>query len=387
MYFGSWREDRDGKLAEERFDHEWPYLKKGEHPPSVDVAEGCTLKQLCFDFLDTKKAQLDAGELSQRSFRDYFVTCKLLADTFGKERKVAALGPADFRTLRANLAERLGPVSLRNTINRICSVFNHAYPNRLIDKPFDGYGTAFTRPPAKALRKDRNEAGAKLFERDEVIRLLDAADLELKAMILLGLNCAFGNSDIAHLSESDVDQSKGWVSLPRTKTQIPRRIPLWPETLAALDAALAVRPAPATPTARGLCFLTRSGLPLVRVQLRKEQQDDTMPATDNSTPPEAGPGHIPIDVLSGRFSKLLKKLHINGRRGLGFYTLRHCFETYGGECRDQVAVDAIMGHVDSTMAGNYRHRISDERLMAAVEAVRTWLYADASDNDTEIGAA
>ena len=33
-----------------------------------------------------------------------------------------------------------------------------------------------------------------------------------------------------------------------------------------------------------------------------------------------------------------------------------------------------MGHVDSTMAGQYRERISDERLQAVVETVRAWLF-------------
>jgi integrase len=81
-----------------------------------------------------------------------------------------------------------------------------------------------------------------------------------------------------------------------------------------------------------------------------------------------------FDPLSQRFRKLLKMLGINGRRGLGFYTLRHVFETIGGESRDQVAVNAIMGHVDSSMAGVYRERISDERLRAVTDTVREWLF-------------
>jgi integrase len=84
---------------------------------------------------------------------------------------------------------------------------------------------------------------------------------------------------------------------------------------------------------------------------------------------------IPIDALSQRFSKLLKRLGINGRRGLGFYTLRHVFETQAGESKDQVAVNAVMGHVDTSMAATYRERISDERLRAVVETVREWLYS------------
>ena len=79
-----------------------------------------------------------------------------------------------------------------------------------------------------------------------------------------------------------------------------------------------------------------------------------------------------IDALAQRFAKLLKALDINGRRG--FYALRHTFETIAGESKDQVAVNAIMGHVDNSMAAVYRERISDERLQAVVDVVREWLW-------------
>jgi integrase len=58
--------------------------------------------------------------------------------------------------------------------------------------------------------------------------------------------------------------------------------------------------------------------------------------------------------------KLLDGLDINGDRN--FYSLRHTFETNGGEAKDQVAVDHIMGHTRDDMAGAYRERISDARL-------------------------
>jgi integrase len=76
---------------------------------------------------------------------------------------------------------------------------------------------------------------------------------------------------------------------------------------------------------------------------------------------------------------MLSHSDFKGRKGLGFYTLRHVFETIGGESRDQVAVNAIMGHADFSMAATYRERISDERLRAITDVVRTWLWP--GDND------
>src|SRR5688572_945039 len=46
-------------------------------------------------------------------------------------------------------------------------------------------------------------------------------------------------------------------------------------------------------------------------------------------------------------------------------------ETVGGGCRDQVAVDAIMGHVDPSMGANYRHNIGDDRL---TDHIHDWLF-------------
>jgi hypothetical protein len=71
--------------------------------------------------------------------------------------------------------------------------------------------------------------------------------------------------------------------------------------------------------------------------------------------------------------KLLKLAGV-ARPGLSFYALRHTFETIGGDTRDQVAVDFIMGHSRGDMASDYRERISDGRLKAVTDHVRAWLY-------------
>src|SRR5262249_5702415 len=79
--------------------------------------------------------------------------------------------------------------------------------------------------------------------------------------------------------------------------------------------------------------------------------------------------------LSRECGKLLRKLGINGRKRLGFYSLRHTFRTVADEARDQPAADFIMGHADDGMAGHYRERISDDRLRAVSDYVRRWLFA------------
>src|SRR5262249_22559933 len=158
-------------------------------------------------------------------------------------------------------------------------------------------------------------------------------------------NCGFGNFDCGKLPRTALDLEGGWVVFPRPKTAVERRCPLWPETVAALRAAMAVSPKP-KPEAAGLVFVTRCGLCWAK--------DDT------DTP------------VSKETAKLLKSLGIH-RQGLNFYALRHTFETVGGEARDQVAVDHVMGHARDDMASVYRERISDERLKAVTDHVRAWL--------------
>lgn len=77
--------------------------------------------------------------------------------------------------------------------------------------------------------------------------------------------------------------------------------------------------------------------------------------------------------ISAEFRKLLKSIKLH-RPVLGFYALRHTFETIDGESRDQVAVDHIMGHSRDKMASVFRERISDDRLIGVTQLVRDWLF-------------
>ena len=362
-YFGKITDDPEGSEALKRLNREWPFLKEGRTPPPADAGDGCTIRTLCNSFLTSKRNRVDGGELSAHSFAKYYETCELLIGYFGKDRRVDDLRPDDFEGFRKSLSQDCGVVTLRSKINRCRVVLKYAYDNRLIAQSVE-FGRSFDRPSEKMLRKARNESGPRMFEAEEIRSILQIVDPVVKAMVLLGINCGFGNTDVANLPQSAVDFETGWCSFPRPKTEVQRRIPLWPETVDALRKAISMRPEPNDPKDSDLCFITSRGNRFVRVQESKRTKGR----------------HVTINAVARRFDPLVRKLHINGRRG--FYALRHTFETVGGDSRDQVAVDAIMGHVDSSMAATYRQRISDDRLRAVVNVVRDWLWP--TDRESKI---
>src|SRR5262249_21185127 len=141
----------------------------------------------------------------------------------------------------------------------------YAADNGLIDRPVL-LGPGFKPPSRKTLRVHRAQQGLKLFTRDEIRRLLDAARPQLKTMIYLGINCGFGNADCEKLPLSVLDLDRGVTDSRRPKRGISRRCVLWPETIQALRDWLAKRPEPKDPAHAGLVFMTRRRVPWARAE-------------------------------------------------------------------------------------------------------------------------
>lgn len=340
FYFGY---ASDWEAATKKFDDEKDDLYAGRTPRAT--GDGLTVKDLCNRFLTAKTHALNAGEITNRTFLDYKASCDRLIDRW-KNRLVEDLAADDFEGLRASIATKRGPVALGNEIQRIRTVLKFAYDNSLVVNAIR-YGSSFKKPAKKVLRKAKAENGKRLFDASEIRLLLDAVNPTLKAMVLLGVNCAFGNSDCASLPLDAIDLKGGCVDYPRPKTGVQRRCPLWAETVEAVRAAIESRPTPKLDDDAELAFLSPGGSRWVY---------------DNHNP------------LAKEVRRLLIELGIK-RPGLSFYTLRHTFRTIADETRDFPAIDLIMGHADNTMGGHYRERISDDRLRAVVDHVHGWLYA------------
>jgi integrase len=298
--------------------------------------------------------------LRERTFVDYKIVTDKVVNFFTPGHAVASLDPADFERLRARFADGRGPVSLSNHIGTTRILFKYAFDTGLIDRPMR-FGPDFRKPSRATLRRARQEKGPRLFTRKQLRAMLRAAPQPLKAMILLGINCGFGNHDCATLPLCALDLDRGWVNFPRPKTAVPRRCRLWPETVKALRQALGSR----KPRDTDNVFLTRFGEPW--------------------TPRGRNIHYSPI---SRETAKLLKSLGIH-RKGLNFYALRHTFQTIGEESGDAVAVKAIMGHTPEAndMSAVYRERMTGKRLHAVAAYVRRWLFKKGRSRSSQPAAS
>ena len=325
-------------------------------------ADGLTVADLCNRFLTAKLRKVEAAELTPRMFGEYKTMTDMCVSAFGKSRLVDDLAADDFAKLRETMVKKWGPLRVVNGVTRVKTIFKFGFESGAMDRPAR-YGPEFAPPSRSVLRRHRAKSPPKMFEADEVRAMIDGKTVQgdggaevvrpdpvMRAMILLGVNCGFGNGDVAALTEAGMNLDDGWLDFPRPKTGIQRRCPLWPETVAAIRAAVEVRPKPAALSDCGLVFLTYRGTAWVRM------------GKDSRT-----------DYVSTNFNRLVKRLGL-ARPGRAFYTLRHVFRTVADAARNIPAARAIMGHVDAGIDAVYRERIDDARLRAVVDYVRAWVW-------------
>lgn len=351
-YFGYVAADPTGQAALDRWNREKDYLLSGRTPPPPGV-EFVTVLDICNLFIESKERLFKTGEIAKRTYDRYYGTCQYLLKAFGKGRSIEDLTVADFESLRAKMAKRWGVVALGVELAIIRAVLKYAYESGAIEKPIR-YGRALQRPPARLVRLHR-ATKLRMFEREELLGALRSASSAAKAMLLLGVNAALGNTDLAELPTTALDLNGGWLNYPRGKTGVGRRVPLWPETVQALNDAITTRGEAKDATDADLVFLGRDGTSL---------------AADRRG-----------NLVSGRIRRLLERSGVM-RPGLNFYALRHTFATIAGDTGDQVAIDAIMGHAppQNDMRATYRERINDDRLRKVAEHVRSWLFGQIPTN-------
>jgi integrase len=185
---------------------------------------------------------------------------------------------------------------------------------------------------SKIINKQRT-----VFTHDEINKLLAVADVQMKAMIYLGLNCGFGCTDCSELQWKNLDLANGRVVFPRRKTGIQRDLPLWPETIDALKAV---------PKKGKLVFYTSQGNPFVR-DVSKIDAD-------------GNENYFSLNWITTKFSRLIKKAGLDVPKGTSFYTLRRTAATIAAHSGDPFAVQRLLGHTNLLMATRYVQDVSKQ---------------------------
>jgi len=343
-YFGSWRHDPTGAEAYDEYQHKLPWILRNE-PAPPRVPHGVTIRDVVNIFLVQKERERDAGDIAERTFERYRQTAITIRDHFGAEASAGTLTDEQFANFRGAMAKRYGLVSLANELQMARSMLTYGY-KKLLSQDRD-FSEVLSKPSAKRIRMARDEQDSKLIPPGAIRRLLRTAKPHTRAMVLLGINCGFGNADIGDLPLGAMDPEPGWLNFPRAKTGVRRRIPLWPETIGAIETAIANRPAPKDPANGAVLFIGPRG--------------------------ETYVGNRKGYRVERAFTFACKTA---GVTGYSFYDLRRSFQTIAERCRDIIAVKAIMGHAprESDMSARYRQGVEDSRLLAAVTAVRDWIF-------------
>jgi len=323
-YFGS-----DRPKALQRYLEQASYLHGGCKSTRGHANISITIKTLCNLYLEHQESRVEVGELTARHYADQVESLRKLVRFLGQYREVEQISALDLQNYRKKLQRTYGSAHRINLhVSIMKAMFHWTKKNDILESipNIDAISKV------KTVYKERP-----VFAPAQVRRLLDAADVQMKAMIWLGLNCGFGCTDCAELKWGDLDVEGGRVKLARKKTGVSRNLPLWPETIDAIRKI---------PKAGDLVFCTSKGNPWVRTVRRVDASGIAKYTTDNA--------------VSKEFAKLLKKAGVEAEKGVGFYTLRRTAATAAAQSGDPFAVQRLLGHADLKMATTYVQDVSEQ---------------------------
>lgn len=332
--------------AKHRFDREWSYIVRGEAVPEDDGTVGGLLVGELFDkWLAYYDEEVQDSKLQQSTYDEYERIGGYAVDKLGSDRAVSSLCPQDFTDLlRAVRRKTSAPSSIKKHVAVTRMLFGWGFDEEL--SPAVSYGKRFKAPSAADFEAARFERGRQIYTAEEVRSIIDAANPTLRAAVLLGVNGGYSQKEVSELRKSWLDADTSVLDHLRGKTKAPRRVPLWDETLEAIEAMPKHSPKRG---ARGLLFVTREGKPY--------HQDHP----------------VRIDGIGQMFDRITEKLGINLDQS-GFGKLRATHRTASDGVIDDKACKIVMGHRLGGTDPNYIRNFDDARLQAVVDRVHDWLY-------------
>ncbi len=333
-YFGTWD---DPKAAFERWKAEWPLITGGNAEDRKAPTGSATVHGVCTEFLNSYEAKVARGDRSNRSYRVYREIGAKLVKLLGQSTYVSQLTPRLFGRVMEKISAEWGVHRRTNFVVYTRAIFKWAKDSRLIDR-LPEYGPDFRAPPRAIIRQHKQATKRTRLTPDDLVMLLGAADPQMRLMILLGISCGFGPTDVATLRAADVNLNTKLIDYTRHKTAMPRVSPLWPHAVDLFRSIL--RPG------RDLVFIQESS------RFRGWDYND--------------------ELVTKQFRRLVQWLGINA----SFYDLRRTFATVANGARDKDAARVIMGQRVESVFDDYVQDASPvpvERLTAVSDYVRAWV--------------
>ena len=151
---------------------------------------------------------MEKGDISEKHYLDHHAVSKYFLETLPRQLAIATIGPKHFVLLRDGLS-KLAPITQKNRLARISSIFRRAIKLKYLKEIDDA--DALKPPSARIIRlaKPKHE----IVEPTQLRALLEASNRNLKAALLLGLNCAYINCDVCRLTVDDANEAieSGWL--------------------------------------------------------------------------------------------------------------------------------------------------------------------------------
>jgi integrase len=334
-------------------------------------------------FLNHQDARHASGEIGDEQRASY---ARELVEHFtpavGRNRKLSDFcklsAPEElFAPLRAAAISR-GLAAAEKHIKRTrefldwCSRVRRLIPPAFYADKFDPPGEKEKRASKKKVRREK---GVAFWTPPEVRQIVDAAKAtgpHHHAWVLLMLNGGMGATDLSELTDGDVDWERGCIHTDRSKTLVPRVVPLWLETAEAMKASRAVRPAASRTEWADRFFLTPKGVPLVVRHLHRAGAQVKPRRTDAVR----NWFYAVLNPVKDQQRRRLPDLSHLKRHRAGGYTLRSVFTSLCmGHGQDHNLEAVITGNqFDRPILEYYLRGDLREKLIRIVEHVRSQLW-------------
>jgi integrase len=152
---------------------------------------------------------------------------KTLKDEFG-EYRLASLTSTQIAKFRDKRLKIVSPQSVIHEINLLNRVLKTASMDWGIALP-GGLPTAQVRKPTKPRGRDRRVSPAEI---EKIFAISES--VELKAIVTVAVETAMRRSELSSLQWENIDLKKRVAHLPKTKTDVPRNVPLSSAAIRAL---------------------------------------------------------------------------------------------------------------------------------------------------------